>query len=96
MIDQIIRNKYYVFVIFSILSILTYFKCFSVGLLSDDYGYFAGVSNDGWSSIGKNFNDPFFLPLSHIIQLNLLKFGFFFLISLMIFVTLWDIRKLFF
>lgn len=69
MIDQIIRNKYNVFVIFSILSILTYFKCFSVGLLSDDYGYFAGVSNDGWSSIGKNFNDPFFLPLSHIIQL---------------------------
>ena len=34
-------------------------------------------------------------PLSHIIQLNLLKFGFFFLISLMIFVTLWDIKKLF-
>ena len=34
-------------------------------------------------------------PLSHIIQMKLLKFGFFFLISLMIFVTLWDIKKLF-
>jgi protein O-mannosyl-transferase len=71
--NQIFNNKYSVLLIFSTLTTLLYLNCFSVGLLSDDFGYFAGVEGNSWSSISKNFNDPFFLPLSHIIQLIIFK-----------------------
>ena len=70
---NLFHNKYFVLLIFCLCTFLIYFNAFSVGLLSDDFGYFLGVNKDGWHSITNNFNDPFFLPLSHIFQLFIFK-----------------------
>ena len=72
-IKNILHNKFYVLIIFLTCTFFIYFNTFYVGLLSDDYGYFIGVANDGWNSLLNNFNDPFFLPLSHFIQLIIYK-----------------------
>ena len=72
-IKNILHNKFYVLIIFLTCTFFIYFNTFYVGLLSDDYGYFVGVTNDGWNSLLNNFNDPFFLPLSHFIQLIIYK-----------------------
>jgi hypothetical protein len=70
---SLFHNKYFVLVIFFLCTFFIYFNAFSVGLLSDDFGYFLGVNKDGWHSIENNFNDHFFLPLSHIFQLLIFK-----------------------
>ena len=70
---SLFHNKYFVLVIFFLCTFFIYFNAFSVGLLSDDFGYFLGVNKDGWHSIENNFNDPFFLPLSHVFQLLIFK-----------------------
>ena len=67
-LNTILENKYFTLIVFSLFSFFIYFKTFSVGLLSDDYTFFFQVQENGWKSILNNFNDDFFLPLTHVFQ----------------------------
>ena len=67
-IKNILHNKFYVLIIFLTCTFIIYFNTFYVGLLSDDYGYFVGVTNDGWNSLLNNFNDRGSLEIENFIE----------------------------
>ena len=73
-LTALLKNKYSALTVFSLVSILVYFNCFSIGFISDDFTYLLGVQQNGWQSVTNNFNDDFFLPLTHIVQLIIFTF----------------------
>ena len=73
-ITALLKNKYSALIVFSLVSLLAYFNCFSIGFISDDFTYLLGVQQNGWQSVTNNFNDDFFLPLTHIVQLIIFTF----------------------
>jgi hypothetical protein len=50
-------------------ALAVYLPALSVGYLSDDWGFVYQAEQYGWSAFGHNFNDPFFIPFSHVIGL---------------------------
>jgi protein O-mannosyl-transferase len=62
-----IHNYTTVFVLFALilLSFAIYLPSLSVGFLSDDWGFNYQIETYGWKAFLHNFNDPFFIPLSH-------------------------------
>ena len=73
-LTTLLNNKYSALTVFSLVTSLIYFNCFSIGFISDDFTYLLGVQQNGWQSVLNNFNDDFFLPLTHIIQLIIFTF----------------------
>lgn len=43
----------------------------NIGFLSDDYGFVYQMETYGWKAFEHNFNDPFFIPVSHFIAASL-------------------------
>ncbi len=46
-------------------------QAFSIGFLSDDYGFLWQAKEFGWRAFEHNFNDPFYIPFSHVIAMSL-------------------------
>lgn len=61
------KNTYFVAIYFIVLSFLCYIGAITVGFLSDDYGFIYQFDQFGWQAFKHNFNDPFFIPVSHLI-----------------------------
>lgn len=72
-LNTLISNNYFILFCFTIIGLIAYFNCVYVGLLSDDFGFFFNAKEKGWDLILENFNDPFFLPLTHLFQLVVFK-----------------------
>ena len=68
---QIFEKKFAVLIVFSLICLIIYFQAFSIGFLSDDYGFLWQAKEHGWSAFEHNFKDPFYIPFSHLIAMSL-------------------------
>ncbi|MDG2227170.1 MAG: hypothetical protein P8L20_05505 [Flavobacteriales bacterium] len=68
---QIFEKKFAVLIVFSLICSILYIEAFSIGFLSDDYGFLWKAKEFGWSAFEHNFNDPFYIPFSHVIAMSL-------------------------
>lgn len=68
---QIFEKKFAVLIVFSLICSIIYIEAFSIGFLSDDYGFLWQAKEFGWSAFEHNFNDPFYIPFSHVIAMSL-------------------------
>ena len=68
---QIFEKKFAVLIVFSLVCSIIYIQAFSIGFLSDDYGFLWQAKEYGWSAFDHNFNDPFYIPFSHVIAMSL-------------------------
>ncbi len=68
---QIFEKKFAVLIVFSLICSIIYDEAFSIGFLSDDYGFLWQAKEFGWSAFEHNFNDPFYIPFSHVIAMSL-------------------------
>jgi len=68
---QVFEKKFAVLIVFSLICSIIYIQAFSIGFLSDDYGFLWQAKEFGWRAFEHNFNDPFFIPFSHVIAMSL-------------------------
>ncbi len=68
---QIFEKKFAVLIVFSLICSIIYIQAFSIGFLSDDYGFLWQAKEFGWSAFEHNFNDPFYIPFSHVLAMSL-------------------------
>lgn len=61
------------FIIFFSVSFICYNNVLNVGLFSDDFFWIDRYNKWGFSGFKFNFNDDFFLPISHFFQIVILK-----------------------
>lgn len=56
-----------------IFTFIVYYPAFYIDFFADDYFWVKSYINEGFSGIKYNFNDDFFLPYSHILQIAEIK-----------------------
>ncbi len=65
--EKVYNQKKLVLVTLLLLGFLTYWFTLQTGFLSDDFGFNYQMEKYGWNAFSHNFNDQFFIPLSHVI-----------------------------
>jgi len=71
--NKLIENKWSVLLGLGLVAIVLYWRTFTVGFISDDFGFVEDVQLRGWSAFNTNFGDKFFIPVSHFFGLLLFK-----------------------
>jgi hypothetical protein len=66
-LSKLAFHNYRVLLVLITLSLVLFAPILGVGYLSDDYGFVYQLETFGWKAFEHNFNDPFFIPISHFI-----------------------------
>jgi len=75
-LKQLFSRKEFVLYSYAIVTIAVYFFGFEIGFLSDDFKFLHGFNTKGISQFNQNFDDPFFLPITHLLDyIQFLFFG---------------------
>ncbi len=66
-LNKISLNPYSVLVSYMGIAISLYYSIFTIGYISDDWGFVFQMEEFGWSAFSHNFTDKFYIPISHFL-----------------------------